>query len=130
MKGRRIPAAAAVLLLLGGCVGEGAVARPRVISGEQTVAYPIALWDAGVEGATTLRVRVTEEGTVDSIEVAETSGHAGLDSAAVAGVRTLRFEPGRLGPRPTRMWATLPVLFTRRGAPADAEGSLPPASRE
>ena len=127
MRGRRIPAAAAVLLL-GGCVGEGAVVRPRVVAGEETVAYPIALWDAGVEGATTLRVRVTEEGTVDSIEVAEPSGHAGLDSAAVAGVRTLRFEPGRLGRRPTRMWATLPVLFTRRGAPA-AGGALPPASR-
>lgn len=127
MSGRRIPAAAAALFL-GGCVGEGAVVRPRVLGGEETVAYPIALWDAGVEGATTLRVRVTEEGTVDSIEVAETSGHAGLDSAAVAGIRTLRFEPGRLGRRPTRMWATLPVLFSRRGAPA-AEGALPPASR-
>lgn len=128
MRGHRIPAAAAALVLVGGCVGEGAVVRPRLVGGEETVAYPIALWDAGVEGATTLRVRVTEEGTVDSIEVAEPSGHAGLDSAAVAGVRTLRFEPGRLGRRPTRMWATLPVLFTRRGAPA-AGGSLPPASR-
>ena len=129
MRGPRIPAATAALVLLGGCVGEGAVARPRVLGGDETVAYPIALWDAGIEGATTIRVRVTEEGTVDSIEVAETSGHAGLDSAAVAGVRTLRFEPGRLGPRPTRMWATLPVLFTRRGAPADPAGALPPASR-
>ena len=129
MRGLRIPAAGTALLLLGGCVGEGAVVRPQVLDGNETVAYPIALWDAGVEGATTLRVRVTVEGMVDSVEVTETSGHAGLDSAAVTGVRTLRFEPGRLGPRPTRMWATLPVLFTRRGAPADAGGALPPASR-
>ena len=104
--------------------------RPRVLGGEETVAYPIALWDAGIEGATTLRVRVTEEGVVDSIEVTGTSGHAVLDSDAVDGVRALRFEPGRLGPRPTRMWATLPVLFTRRGAPADPQSALPPASRE
>ena len=129
MRGLRIPAASAVLVLLGGCVGEGAVARPRVLEGDETVAYPISLWDAGIEGATTLRVRVTEEGTVDSIEVTETSGHAGLDSAAVSGVRTLRFEPGRLGPRPTRMWATLPILFSRSGAPADPLSALPPASR-
>ena len=129
MRGRRIPALG-VALLLGGCVGEGAVVRPQVLGGEETVAYPIALWDAGVEGATTLRVRVTEEGTVDSIEVAEPSGHPGLDSAAVSGVRTLRFEPGRLRRRPTRMWATLPVLFSRRVAPPDAGGALPPASRE
>ena len=129
MRGRRIVAAVAVLLL-GGCVGEGAFVRPRVLGGEETVAYPVALWDAGVEGATTLRVRVTAAGTVDSIEVTETSGYPELDSAAVAGVRVLRFEPGRLGPRRTRMWATLPILFTRRGAPADTAGALPPASRE
>ena len=129
MRRLRIPAASAVLVLLGGFVGEGAVARPRVLEGDETVAYPISLWDAGVEGATTLRVRVTVEGTVDSVEVTETSGHAGLDSAAVTGVRALRFEPGRLGPRPTRMWATLPVLFSRSAAPADPLGALPPASR-
>ena len=129
MRKSRIAALGAALLL-GGCVGEGAVVRPRVLDGGEMVAYPIALWDAGVEGATTLRVRVTEEGTVDSIEVAEPSGHAGLDSAAVSGVRRLRFEPGRLGRRPTRMWATLPILFSRRGATTDAGGELPPASRE
>lgn len=129
MRGLRIPVVAAALILLGNCVGEGAVVRPRVLEGDETVAYPISLWDAGIEGATTLRVRVTEEGTVDSIEVTETSGHTGLDSAAITGVRTLRFEPGRLGTRPTRMWATLPILFSRSGAPADAVGALPPASR-
>ena len=128
MRGGRLPAVAAALLL-GGCVGEGAVVRPRVLESGETVAYPISLWDAGIEGATTLRVRVTREGTVDSIEVTETSGHAGLDSAAVSGVRTLRFEPGRLGPRPTRMWATLPILFSRSAAPADPLSALPPASR-
>lgn len=129
MRAPRIVVATAAFLLVGGCVGEGAVVRPRVLEGDDTVAYPISLWDAGIEGATTLRVRVTREGTVDSIEVTETSGHAGLDSAAVTGVRTLRFEPGRLGPRPTRMWATLPILFSRSGAPADGVGALPPASR-
>ena len=129
MSGLRLPAATAALVLLGGCVGEGAVVRPRVLGGNETVAYPIALWDAGIEGATTLRVRVTVEGTVDSIEVTETSGHAGLDSAAVDGIRALRFEPGRLGPRPTRMWATLPILFSRSSAPAGPGRTLPPASR-
>ena len=69
---------------------------------------PWAQWAAGVEGETTLRVRVTDTGAVDSIEVTGSSGHLDLDSAAVAGVRTLRFEPGRMSGHRTRMWVTLP----------------------
>lgn len=132
MTPRRLPAARAALpavLLLAGCVGEEALVRPEPLYGPDGIEYPVALWDAGVEGETTLRVRVTDTGVVDSIEVAGTSGYPGLDSAAVVGVRALRFMPGRLSDRPARMWATLPVLFTKRGPPGDRRRALPPAVR-
>lgn len=107
------------LLLATGC-GQGAdLERPTPLYGEAPIDYPIALWDEGVEGTTLVRLRVTESGEVDSVEVSESSGHAGLDSAAVAGARTLRFQPGRRNGKRIRMWASLPVHFSTR--PRSAE---------
>jgi protein TonB len=100
-------------LALGACGGAEEIQQPAPLYGEE-VAYPLALWDEGVEGETVLRVRVTDTGVVDSVEVAETSGHLGLDSAAVEGARDLRFQPGRRNGERVRMWATLPVVFSRR----------------
>jgi TonB family protein len=102
-----------VALLLAGCFGPDNVEQPIPLYGEEPVEYPIELWDRGLEGETVLRVRVTDVGIVDSVEVMESSGHSALDSAAVVGVRELRFEPGRRNGERTRMWATLPVLFSR-----------------
>lgn len=102
-----------VALLSTGCLGEEELERPRPLYGEEPVEYPLTLWDADVEGETVLRVRVTDTGTIDSIEVSESSGHLGLDSAAVRGVRDLTFQPGRHNGKRTRMWATLPVVFSK-----------------
>ncbi len=129
MSPRRLPARPAVLLavlLPAGCGVGDELVRPEPLYGPEAVEYPSALWAAGVEGETTLWVRVTDTGFVDSIEVAGSSGHPGLDSAAVAGVRALRFEPGRLSGRRTRMWATLPVLFMQGASPADPRRAVPP----
>ena len=127
MRPRRLPVAAALLaaLLPAGC-GEDEVVRPEPLHGPDAVEYPLAQWAAGVEGETTLRVRVTDTGAVDSIEVTGSSGHLDLDSAAVAGVRTLRFEPGRMSGHRTRMWVTLPVLFVLGASPADSRGAVSP----
>jgi len=76
------------------------------------VEYPLELWDAGVEGETILRVLVSAEGAVDSVEVLESSGVARLDSAAVAGARALRFSPARQGDKRISVWAEVPVTFT------------------
>ena len=102
------------LLLLAGC-GQGAdLEQPTPLYGEAPIDYPIGLWDEGVEGTTLLRLRVSDTGEVDSVEVVETSGHSGLDSAAMAGARELRFQPGRRNGKRIRMWASLPVHFSTR----------------
>jgi TonB family protein len=115
----------AVLLFQVGCGGEEELELPVPFYGEEPVDYPLTLWDAGVEGETLLRIRVTDTGTVDSVEVAESSGHPGLDSAAVAGVQDLRFQPGRRNGTRTRMWASLPVVFSRRPQTAEPGLDLP-----
>ncbi len=125
--GGTIPRAAAFLLAfltlvaLAACGGEGELEQPTPLYGNSPIEYPLELWDEGVEGATILRLRVDERGQVDSVEIAESSGHEGLDAAAVAGARSLRFEPGRKDGKRIRMWATLPVEFSTRPTPVNQD---------
>jgi TonB family protein len=113
----RVMAPLLVALAAWGCDSIGEIEQPVPLYGEEPVAYPLSLWDEGVEGETILRVRVTDTGVVDSVEVYVSSGHVGLDSAAIGGIRDVRFEPGRRNGKRVRMWATLPVVFSTRPEP-------------
>ena len=97
------------------------VTRPVQVS-ESPFQYPEELWDAGVEGVTTLRLFVTDGGQVDSAQVERSSGYPAFDSAALAGSRELTFEPARRGEKPIGVWVSLPVEFNLPG------GSSPSAS--
>ena len=66
--------AVAALLLALGCGGEGEIQQPAPLYGEVPIEYPLQLWDQDKEGETLLRVRVTDTGQVDSIEVVESAG--------------------------------------------------------
>jgi len=108
---------AALLALAAGCSADVPVEWPELLPDHPTIAYPVELWDQGIEGEALLLVRVDEEGVVDSVAVERSSGHAAFDSAAVAGARGLRFRPGRKGDERVSLWVRLPVKFTRaRGA--------------
>jgi TonB family protein len=114
-------------LLLTGCGEEEAdavVEEPTIISNDSPFRYPVALWDDGVEGESMVMVRVNENGRVDSVYVLESSGYPALDSAAVAGARELRFNPGRRDQRRVTMWAKVPVRFNRSD-PAPQTGGTP-----
>ena len=89
--------------------------QPRLVS-ESTFQYPEDLWDAGVEGETTLRIFVSAAGTVDSARVEQPSKYPAFDSAAVSGSRRLRFDPARRGAQPVGAWFRLPVQFRLSGA--------------
>jgi periplasmic protein TonB len=99
------------------CTGDQELERPSPLFGDVPIEYPLELWDRGVEGETLLRVRVSEMGVVDSVEVLESSGHAGLDSAAVSGASKLRFQPGRRAGKRIPVWATVPVHFSKQREP-------------
>ncbi len=119
----------ALLLLLAACdARQEAMTAPRPIEPLQNVGkggspfqYPEELWDAQVEGETLLRLYITERGAVDSMRVERTSGYEAFDSAALAGSRSLRFEPARRGDEPVGAWFILPVKFDS-GAAADSAG--------
>lgn len=73
--------------------------------------YPRDAWKAGVGGETVLKIHIAADGGVDSVRVHASSGHASLDSAALAGARKLRYRPARHGDEPVDVWATLPVRY-------------------
>ncbi len=102
-------------LLIGaaGCSSDAEIQPPRLPTGGSTILYPDSLWDAHVEGETILRVRVSATGRVETVEIAESSGFADFDSAAVAGARNLRFIPARQGRDSIAAWAEVPIRFKR-----------------
>ena len=88
---------------------------PVALDPEPLVEYPQLLYQQGVEGTVTLRLFVDEKGTVvrESTAVAESSGYAAFDSAAVAGVPKMHFAPAQRDGRPVAMMFTQPVHFRR-----------------
>lgn len=114
---------ALLFVSLQGCSGDQELERPSPLYGEIPIEYPLELWDEGIEGETLLRVRVNDMGIVDSVEVLESSGHLGLDSAALRGASQLRFQPGRRGGKRVQVWAKVPVHFSKK--PMQDEGTIP-----
>jgi len=99
-----------------GCVGDQDIERPAPLYGGVPIEYPIELWDRDIEGLTVLKVRVTDLGRVDSVEVLESSGHDAFDSAATTGAWDLQFTPARKNGKRIEVWAQVPVHFSKRPA--------------
>jgi TonB family protein len=104
-------------LVAAACGAEREIEQPRPLFGEVPIEYPLHMWDQDMEGQTLLRVRVSDVGDVDSVEVVESSGYASFDSAAVAGARKLRFVPARQDGDRITVWAEVPVHFSKRPRP-------------
>lgn len=114
---RRRAALLAAITLTVACGPDGEIEQPTPLYGEIPIEYPLHLWDQDMEGETLLRVRVGDTGTVDSVEVVESSGHASFDSAAVEGARRLRFTPARQDGERIEVWAQVPVRFSKKPRP-------------
>lgn len=111
---RRCVAAAGVVIVAGcGTEDAGPIRDPVPMPDPSPIDYPVALWDRRVQGETEILIHVNELGDVDSAIVARPSGYFEFDSAALAGVRRLRFTPGRRGDRPIAMWTRIPIRFSQ-----------------
>ena len=103
-----------------GCGGDAEIEKPTPLFTRSPVEYPLELWDQDVEGSTLVRVLVNKEGGVDSAMVMESSGHSELDSAAVHGALSMEFDPATKEGEPLRVWARVPVHFSK-----DAQSATP-----
>jgi protein TonB len=84
-----------------------------LINSESPVRYPPDLYRNQVEGTVILRLFVNESGTLlpESTRIAEGSGYAALDSAALAAVEELRFAPAQRNGEPVATAFLQPVHF-------------------
>lgn len=102
--------------------GEGRQAGsvpPRMLNTVQvdralTQEYPRALKEAGIGGTTVVSLFIDKEGIVRNQEVAESSGHAMLDSAALRVARFARFSPAKKGHETVALWISIEITFTPR----------------
>ena len=98
----------------GGAPGTGAAdAAPRYADNARPD-YPRLARLRGYEGTVVLRVEVLTDGKVGRIEIGRSAGYDVLDRAALAAVRTWRFEPGRKEGRGVVMFVDVPVRFVLR----------------
>ena len=127
----RLPVSLVLLFLVASCGGSdddgsdaGSPRRddpPVALDPVPPVVYPAELYRQGIEGTVTLKLFVDDKGGVvpESTKVAESSGYAEFDSAAIAGVPRMRFAPAQRDGRPVAIAFTQPVHFRRpenRGA--------------
>lgn len=130
------------VVLLAACEGEdvqrfGAIfaggVRPDVMpvmtNKELPFLYPTALYERKVQGNVTLRLWIDGDGRVqpESTSVAESSGYASFDSAAVKGSEQLRFSPAKLRGQPIPVTVLFPVYFRHPlGEPLPGDSILAP----
>jgi TonB family protein len=133
----RLPLIVGVGLALGACSRSGSPSNesgapappafepPVALNAEPPVRYPIALYEAHTEGTVVLHLFADSTGKIapDSTRVAESSGSAALDSAALAGVPKMRFAPARRNGVPVATAFLQPVHFEHPSANAAGDGS-------
>lgn len=92
---------------------------PVMLNKELPFRYPPSLYSRKVQANVTLRVFIDDQGQIvsESTHVAESSGHAPMDSAAVKGSSELRFIPAKTRGQAVPVSILFPVYFRHPEAP-------------
>lgn len=126
-----VMAASAGLVLIAGCskdeatdgkfteVGPRPDVLPVMLNKDLPFRYPPSLYSKKVQANVTLRVYIDQQGQIvaESTHVAESSGFAPMDSAAVKGSSELRFIPAKTRGQAVPVSILFPVYFRHPEAP-------------
>ena len=82
--------------------------------------YPPVSRSKGEQGTVLLKVCVSATGSVDSVDIAKSSGFVRLDRSANDTVMRWRFHPARKGGQPMAMCYQLPIRFSLDQVPQSA----------
>ena len=87
---------------------------PPEIIGVISPVYPEFARKAGVQGTVILEVEVYRDGVIGDIRVKKSvqPGPGGLDEAAIAAVRKIRFQPGKSSGQAVDTTVIVPIEFT------------------
>jgi TonB family protein len=109
----RATACLLMFLWISGCAGiaeEPAVPARTVLNAAPI--YPPLARRMGIEGVVRLRIQVLADGSVAKIEVAESSGNALLDGAAIDAAKRSKFQAARDSKgRSVTSWLSAPYRF-------------------
>jgi TonB family protein len=96
----------------GGTGGRGGLPyrRPELVMLVPPV-YPKDAEKKGIEGTVDMRILVTERGTVDEVEISQSSGNSSMDEAAVRAAKRTRFRPAIKDGQRVAMWINYPIQF-------------------
>ena len=90
-------------------------ALPRIISRE----YPVSMRGRRAAANVAVRMKILEDGTVDSSSISvEESPEPDFNAPAVRVAMQMRFRPATLAGEPVQVWVTMPVTFIRRWNPS------------
>jgi TonB family protein len=78
---------------------------------QPTPEYPEVARQNGWEGAVTLRLELRADGTVGEVQVARSSGHSVLDTAAQEAAKTWKHVPATQDGTPVTRWAEMTLTF-------------------
>ena len=76
--------------------------------------YPAILRDAGIGGRVVVWFFIDEDGTVQDRRISQTSGHLGLDEAALKVSGIYRFTPALNRDKKVKVWVQFPITFEVR----------------
>jgi protein TonB len=74
--------------------------------------YPAQAARMGWQGTVLLHVHVLANGSVESVDIKQSSGKKVLDDEAIATVKKWSFTPSKQGDTPVDGWATVPIEFS------------------
>jgi periplasmic protein TonB len=76
--------------------------------------YPSTLRDAGVGGTVIMHFFINDQGIVDNVLVAESSGYERLDEAALRVAQEFEFTPAMNRDQQVPVWIQIPITFQTR----------------
>ena len=74
------------------------------------ITYPNIAKESGISGKVYLLLYINEKGGVDDVKVLKGIG-GGCDEAAVAGVKEVKFSPGKNNGQPVKVKLSIPITF-------------------
>ena len=84
--------------------------KPRVLS-RSPMQYPESAMQQNIKGYVVLNLLIDIDGSVETAKVLQSSPAGVFDAAALSGIRSWRFSPGKYQGKPVKVWAKQKVRF-------------------
>ena len=92
-------------------MSEGTVdTKPRVVSRSPMI-YPASAMKKRIKGYVVINLLIDTDGSIEAAKVLQSSPPGVFDAAALSGIRSWRFAPGKYKGRPVKVWAKQKVRF-------------------